>query len=66
MRLKVKAEVFQMQKWEVIELRPPGHVPLRSKYNVPAGPIGLVTIATCPARVGKVPGGGKDVSADGR
>lgn len=66
MRLKVKAEVFLMQKWEVIELTLPGRVPLESKYNIPADPIGLVTTATCPAWMGKVPGGGKDVSADGR
>ena len=49
MRLEVKAEVFQMQRWQVIEPRLPGRVPLQSKYNIPADPTGLVSPATCPA-----------------
>ena len=61
----MKAEFFQMRRWQVIELRLTGRVPLQSKYNISADPIGLVSLATCPAWMGKVPGGGKDVSADG-
>jgi len=61
----VKAEVFQMQRWQVIELRLPGRVPLQSKYNVPADPVGLVSLATLPAWMGKVPESGEDISADG-
>lgn len=30
-RLKVTVKVFQMQRWQVIELRLPGWVPLQKK-----------------------------------
>lgn len=43
------AKFFQMQRWQVIEWRLPGWVPLQSKYNIPADPVGLVSLATWPA-----------------